>query len=107
MTAVFCLIHSTRWVTTMKKLYPGSLCVAGMFCLSLVTAASLRADEATPQPDQDGWYSLFNGKDLTGWKVSQDSPETFQVDNGEIVVHGPRAHLYYDGPVENANFKNF
>ena len=73
----------------------------------LATGDTRAADEASPQPDADGWYSLFNGKDLTGWKVSQDSPETFQVVNGEIVVHGPRAHLYYDGPVANANFKNF
>jgi hypothetical protein len=67
----------------------------------------MAAEDEAPQPDKDGWYSLFNGKDLTGWKVSQDNPETFQVVSGEIVAHGPRAHLYYDGSVENANFKNF
>lgn len=59
------------------------------------------------QPDADGWYTLFNGKDLTGWKVSPDNPETFQVVDGEIVVKGKVCHLYYDGPVCDANFKNF
>jgi hypothetical protein len=24
-----------------------------------------------------------------------------------IIVHGPRAHLFYEGPVQNHNFKNF
>jgi len=60
-----------------------------------------------PQPDKDGWYSLFNGKDLSGWKLSKDSPETFQVEDGMIVIHGPQAHMYYDGPVNDARFKNF
>jgi len=76
-------------------------------------AEAPKADAATnaaadaPQPDADGWYNLFNGKDLTGWKTSDVNPDTFKVVDGEIVVHGPVCHLYYDGPVNNANFKNF
>ena len=27
--------------------------------------------------------------------------------DGEIVVHGKVCHLYYDGPVNDAKFKNF
>ncbi|MBC8164862.1 MAG: DUF1080 domain-containing protein, partial [Bryobacteraceae bacterium] len=27
---------------------------------------------------QSGWISLFNGKDLTGWKISGDQ-STFQI----------------------------
>jgi hypothetical protein len=65
-----------------------------------------QADEA-PKPDKDGWYSLFNGKDLDGWKVSKDNPESFRVEDGHIVANGEAAHLYYAGPVNNAKFKNF
>jgi hypothetical protein len=65
------------------------------------------AETDVPKPDADGWYSLFNGKDLSGWKTSEDSPDTFQVVDGEIVAHGPRCHLFYDGQVNKANFKNF
>lgn len=54
----------------------------------------------------DGWISLFDGKSLANWKASENPP-TFSVENGTIKVHGPRAHLFYDGPVENHNFKNF
>ena len=54
----------------------------------------------------NGWISLFNGADLRGWRASEN-PSTFKVENGAIVVHGPRAHLFYDGNVENHNFKNF
>jgi hypothetical protein len=68
-------------------------------------ACGLAAD--VPKPDKDGWYSLFNGKDLTGWKITKDNPDTFKVVDGQIVAHGPVAHIFYDGPVENHNFKNF
>ena len=54
----------------------------------------------------DEWISLFDGKTLDGWRASEH-PDTFSVEDGKIVVHGPRAHLFYEGPVENHNFKNF
>src|SRR6476661_2451185 len=53
-----------------------------------------------------GWISLFDGKSLNGWKVG-DNAATFSVDSGMIIVHGPRAHLFYVGPVHKADFKNF
>jgi hypothetical protein len=55
---------------------------------------------------EDGWTSLFDGKTLDGWKAS-DKPGTFSVENGTIVVHGPKSHLYYVGPVHNHDFTNF
>ncbi|MCW3080512.1 DUF1080 domain-containing protein [Segetibacter sp.] len=52
------------------------------------------------------WISLFDGKSLDGWKVGA-SAETFKVEDGTIVVNGNVAHLFYDGPVMNHDFKNF
>ena len=54
----------------------------------------------------DQWISLFDGKTLEGWKVSEN-PASFTVKDGAIVAHGPRAHCFYVGPVGNADFKNF
>jgi len=54
----------------------------------------------------DGWISLFDGKSLDGWKVG-DNASTFSVDSGMIKVNGNTAHLFYDGPVNDHNFKNF
>jgi hypothetical protein len=56
--------------------------------------------------NDDGWISLFNGKNLDGWTASEYKP-TFRVRDGIIVVKGPRSHLYYTGDVENANFEDF
>lgn len=55
---------------------------------------------------QDGWISLFDGRSLEGWKASEN-PSTFTVKDGMIAVFGDRAHLFYMGPVNNHNFKNF
>jgi hypothetical protein len=56
--------------------------------------------------DGIAWISLFNGKDLEGWKVGVNA-STFSVEDGAIKVAGDRAHLFYAGDVENHNFKNF
>lgn len=52
------------------------------------------------------WVELFNGRDLTGWKASEN-PSSFQVKDGELRIEGPRGHLFYDGPVGDHSFKNF
>ncbi len=52
------------------------------------------------------WINLFDGKSLDNWKVSEN-PSTFKIEDGAIVAHGPRAHLFYEGPVQNHDFKNF
>ena len=49
---------------------------------------------------------LLNGTDLSGWKASENQG-SFKVEDGAIVVHGKRSHLFYVGPVGNANFKDF
>ncbi len=53
-----------------------------------------------------GWISLFDGKSLDGWKASENK-DTFSVKDGMIVAHGARSHLFYVGPVHDANFTNF
>jgi hypothetical protein len=54
----------------------------------------------------DGWVSLFNGRDLDGWRPSEHK-DSWQVREGHIVADGARSHLFYTGPVKGANFKNF
>jgi hypothetical protein len=89
-------MRNTRcWLLTLVVLFLG---------ITPVTAAS---EEGAPQPDEDGWYSLFNGKDLTGWKKAEENEDTIKLVDGEIVIKGNRCHLFYDGPVNEANFKNF
>lgn len=60
----------------------------------------------TTTAQDDGWVSIFDGKSLDGWKVGENA-DTFSVVDGELRVFGPRAHLYYAGPVANHDFTNF
>ena len=71
---------------------------------SLVFLLSLNSVMA--QGSEEGWISLFDGKTLKGWKVG-DNASSFHVEDGSIVVNGPKAHLYYMGDVKDHNFKNF
>ena len=52
------------------------------------------AMQTTPE---QGFTSLFNGKDFTGWKIGGPA-ETFTIQDGAIVANGPPQHAYYDGP---------
>jgi len=91
----------------MRKLYQIALLLTLIVAATKVSAAAPKSKGKMAKPDSDGWYSLFNGKDLKGWKVSEDNPDTFKVIDGDIVAHGKVAHLYYAGPVNHADFKNF
>jgi hypothetical protein len=76
-------------------------------CLALLLVTPLPAVEKTaPQPDKDGFYPLFDGKTLDGWKVGKNAA-TFKVEDGMLCANGNVAHLFYDGPVADHDFKNF
>jgi len=74
------------------------------FC-TLLALTSLLATTALKA--EDGWISMFNGKDLTGWKSNEEVPGVFTVVDGELKVSGGRAHLFYMGADGAAKFKNF
>ena len=54
----------------------------------------------------DKWIPLFNGSDLDGW-VASENAESFYFEDGLIVADGPRSHLFYNGTVMDADFRNF
>lgn len=102
----------------MRRAHPflalGLFAAAGLLATSatLLTAADAPAPHAdhaapaAPKADADGFYSLFDGKSLAGWKVGKNA-DTFKVEDGAIHINGDVAHLFYDGPVHGHDFKNF
>jgi 3-keto-disaccharide hydrolase len=74
--------------------------------LSLVLAAAYSAATAASETATGNWIALFDGKTLDGWKAGENGG-TFKVQDGMIVAHGLRSHLFYVGPVANHTFKNF
>jgi hypothetical protein len=73
----------------------------------LTALAALFVSAAVAADSNDGWTSMFNGKDLSGWKSNEETPGSFTVEDGVIKVANGRCHLFYVGPEGNASFKNF
>jgi hypothetical protein len=91
----------------MKSLKRSLLAVAGLALVANPSPAAEDQAAATVEIDGVEWHSLFNGEDLTGWKPGGENPDSFAVEDGNIVVEGPRDHLYYAGPVPDADFDDF
>ncbi len=60
--------------------------------------------QAAPKVEP-GFTSLFNGKDFTGWKLSNEA--SWSIENGAIKANGTPGHAFYDGPFRNHMFRNF
>lgn len=73
----------------------------------LVAEAGESASAPPVVPSEaEGWVSLFNGRDLSGWQANENA-ETFSVEEGLLLVDGPRSHLFYTGEVNNGVFRDF
>ena len=89
----------------MKKFHSPKLAILPLLSvLALNTAA--RAE--------DGWISMFNGTDLTGWKSNADTEDqadqkknAFSVEDGKLKISNGRVHIFYVGADGKASFKNF
>jgi hypothetical protein len=77
--------------------------LSGLF---LFVLGSLMISSVSPQTheNQEGWTSIFNGKDLTGWKIY--GTEKWYVDNGTLVCEsGPDKKYGYLATTKE--YKNF
>lgn len=103
-TTVDC-IEPEGWARGGRRIDRGTFAIQGHDPKSLVYYKDIKV---RPLPDDtfDGWVSLFDGKTLNGWTINENK-ETFGIKGGTIVAHGQRSHLFYTGPVANANFKDF
>jgi len=75
-----------------------TILVMATFLVGLGTIGLSYADDK-----DEGWISLFNGKDLTGWKASEGVEWT--VEEGTIVTPPKRSHLFTDEEYKNFEYK--
>jgi hypothetical protein len=74
-----------------------------LICLFAFMLAVLTIS-GSPAADKDGWTPLFNGRDLTGWKVQfkdsdkdADPAKTFTVKDEAMIVSGkPTCYIHTD-----------
>lgn len=80
------------------------------FRVRFLAALFVSLCSAGPAFAEEEWQTLFNGKDLTGWRANA-MPEAFTVEDGAIRAHAPKesAHLFFTGDEKEGfvRFKNF
>ena len=81
-----------------------ALSLAGLTVACLLTSPALADHHKGHGPKAHKWVSLFDGKSLGDWKPNENST-AFTVKDGNFVVNGTRAHLFYMG--KDNDFKNF
>lgn len=74
--------------------------------LTLATALVAMVATVSAAEPEAGFVSLFDGKTLDGWKINE-APAAFTIVDGAIQASGDRCHIFYDGKVNGAKFKNF
>jgi len=74
-----------------------------LFFTVLISTVLLHSTLIAADAKDEKWVSLFNGKDLTGWKTHPDDKAKWEVVDGMIVGTGPVGHLYS----EKGDYKNF
>jgi len=74
-----------------------------LFFTALISTILLHSTLMAADAKDEKWVSLFNGKDLTGWKTHPDDKAKWEVVDGMIVGTGPVGHLYS----EKGDYKNF
>lgn len=77
--------------------------IAFISLMAALLSLGISASFAEEKPLPEGWISLFNGKDLTGWKASEGAD--WKIDKGEIVLPPQRSHLFTDKEFKNFEFK--
>jgi len=92
--------------------------MATALLIAVVAVTTAMAEDVAEKSagDSDGWIQLFNGKDLSGWKVKitgyelgDNFGDTFRVEDGLLTVSfdkykefgGRFGHIFYEKPFSN------
>jgi hypothetical protein len=82
----------------------------GLLVVAIATALAAidmsGAAQGARRTEKAGWSNLFDGATLNGWKATEH-PDAWTVKDGTLSCNGERAHLFYVGPVEQAQFRDF
>ena len=76
-----------------------------MICVAAALFFAVPQDKSQDKKE-DGFISIFNGKDLSEWKAGENTA-TWKVEDGHMACNGQRSHLFYVGDVKSHAFKNF
>jgi hypothetical protein len=55
--------------------------------------------------NEEGFVQIFDGKTFDGWKIGDANAKAWHIEDGALVAHGSRSHIYYVG--DTKPFKDF
>jgi hypothetical protein len=87
----------------MKKMLVISVLL--LLASGVVLARDKSGQQNKPKKEK-GFVTIFDGKTFNGWKISEPEKKSWTIQDGAIVAHGERSHLYYVGdPKPFVNFE--
>ena len=72
---------------------------------SIATLALTLFSFAAVAQTEEGFTPIFDGKTFTGWKTADEHTNTWSIEDGALMAHGDRCHIFYVG--DEKPFVNF
>ena len=72
---------------------------------SIATLALTLFSFAALAQTEEGFTQIFDGKTFTGWKTADEHTNTWSIEDGALMAHGDRCHIFYVG--DEKPFVNF
>jgi hypothetical protein len=60
----------------------------------LLFAVAVAAQQLSEEEKKEGFRPLFDGKSFDGWKTTPNTPKSWTIDNGMLVLTGGNNHLF-------------
>jgi len=62
--------------------------VIGRHASTAAGPESAATPPTSPAKDEEGFRPLFDGKSFDGWKVNENTPKSWKIENGLLVLTG-------------------
>lgn len=60
----------------------------------MLCCASVLAQESTGENKEEDFESLFDGKTFAGWRIGENTPTSWKIEDGLMILTGGRSHLF-------------
>jgi len=64
------------------------------FPVLMLCCSPVLAQEPTGEKEEEGFESLFDGQSFAGWRVGENTPASWKIENDLLMLTGGRSHLF-------------
>ena len=72
-----------------------------LLAASVLWAALVSARPSAFGAEEEGFVPLFDGKSFQGWRVNENTPKSWKIDDGLLVLTGGSSHLFTQQEFDN------